>query len=54
MRQAIHNNGTSVRVVGSDDWAWCKGQTYGTIMVDLERRTVVDVLPHRPSASTAH
>ena len=28
----------SVRVVGIDDWAWRKGSTYGTIIVDLERR----------------
>ena len=26
------------RVVGVDDWSWRKGSTYGTIMVDLERR----------------
>ena len=36
-----------VRVVGVDDWAWKKGQTYGTILVDLERRTVADLLPQR-------
>ena len=35
------------RVVGVDDWAWKKGQTYGTILVDLERRTVADLLPER-------
>ena len=29
-----------VRVVGIDDWSWRKGTTYGTIMVDLERREV--------------
>ena len=37
----------TVRVVGIDDWAWQKGQRYGTIMVDLERREVVDLLPDR-------
>jgi hypothetical protein len=25
-------------VVGVDDWSWRKGSTYGTILVDLERR----------------
>ncbi len=35
------------RYVGIDDWALRKGQTYGTILVDLERRTVIDLLPGR-------
>ena len=35
------------RVVGIDDWAWRKGQRYGTIVVDLERGDVVDLLPDR-------
>jgi hypothetical protein len=35
-------------VVGIDDWAWQKGQYhFGTILVDLERRRVVDVLAVR-------
>jgi Transposase len=42
-----------LRVVGIDDWAWRKGQTDGTVMVDLERRRVVDILPERSSAGTA-
>ena len=42
-----------VRVIGIDDWAWRKGSTYGTIMVDLERREVVDLLPNRSAAATA-
>ena len=36
-----------VRSLGVDDWAWCKGQEYGTILVDLERHCVVDLLPER-------
>jgi transposase len=43
----------SVRVAGVDDWSWRKGCTYGTIVVDLERREVVDVLPDRSAAETA-
>ena len=38
---------TPVRVAGIDDWSWRKGRTYGTIIVDLERREVVDVLQNR-------
>jgi transposase len=34
----------AVHVAGVDDWAWPKGSNYGTIIVDLERRQVVDVL----------
>ena len=34
----------AVRVAGIDDWAWRKGSNYGTIIVDLERRQVSDVL----------
>ena len=33
-----------VRVVGVDDWSWRKGAPYGTILVDLERREVLDIL----------
>ena len=44
---------TNIRVVGVDDWAWRKGSTYGTIIVDLERREVVDLLPDRSASMTA-
>ena len=43
---------TPVRVAGIDDWSWRKGRTYGTIIVDLERREVVDVLPDRSAEAT--
>jgi transposase len=35
------------RFVGIDDWAWRKGRRYGTIVVDLERGRVIDLLPDR-------
>jgi len=40
------------RVVGIDDWAWRKGHRYGTILCDLERGRVIDMLADRSSAST--
>jgi transposase len=40
-------------VLGIDDWSWRKGSSYGTIMVDLERREVLDVLPGRSADETA-
>ncbi len=43
-----------LRVVGVDDWAWKKGQNYGTILVDLERRTVADLLPERSAQQVEH
>jgi len=44
----------STTVIGVDEWAWRKGYgSYGTILVDLERRVVADLLPNRSSASFA-
>lgn len=42
-----------VRVLGVDDLAARKGEKYGTILVDLERRRVVDLLPDRSAGTLA-
>ena len=41
------------RVLGVDDWAMRKRHRYGTILVDLEERSVVDLLSDRTAATLA-
>lgn len=40
-------------IVGVDDWSWRKGQRWGTILVDLERRRRIDILPDRTAGTLA-
>jgi transposase len=42
-----------IRHLGVDDWAWRKQHSYGTILVDLNRRCVADLLPDRSAESLA-
>jgi transposase len=41
------------RVLSIDDFAVRRGRTYGSILVDLERHRVVDLLPDRSAATVA-
>jgi len=40
----------AARIIGIDDWSWRKSWRYGTIIVDLERRKVMDILEDRSVA----
>ena len=35
------------RIIGLDEWAWKRGQCYGAIVVDLERKKPIALLPDR-------
>jgi hypothetical protein len=43
----------AVRVLGVDDWSWKKGRRFGTILVDVERHKIIDLLPDRERATFA-
>src|SRR5437588_4249852 len=44
---------TSVRILGVDDWAWKKGQIYGTLLVNLELNKPIELLPDRKQETLA-
>ena len=51
VRRQITQPSTEPRIVGIDDWAWKRGQRYGTIICDLEQRRIIDILPDREAAT---
>jgi hypothetical protein len=42
---------TPPTVIGIDDFAWKRGQLYGAVICDLERRRILDLLPDRQPAT---
>jgi transposase len=53
VRRAPLPSSPPVRVVGVDEWAWRKRQSYGTILVDLERQVPIDLLADASAESFA-
>jgi transposase len=51
VRRRAAQPSTEPRVVGIDDCAWKRGHRYGTIICDLERRRIIDILPDREAAT---
>jgi transposase len=41
------------RIIGIDDLAWRRCKRYGTLIVDLERRPTIDLLPDRQADTLA-
>jgi transposase len=38
-------------IIGIDDFAWKRGHRYGTVICDLKRRCIIDLLPDRQPAT---
>lgn len=53
IRAAPMPNPAPPRVIGLDDWAYKRGLRYGSIVCDLERHRVIDLLPDRSADSVA-
>src|SRR5450631_574885 len=51
VRRHATQSAIAPRVIGIDDWAWKRGHRYGTIVCDLERRRIIDILPDREAAT---
>ncbi|WP_418068196.1 transposase [Rhizobium laguerreae] len=47
VRRSVAEQNDELSVIGIDDFAFRRGQTYGTIICELERRRPVTLLPDR-------
>ena len=53
IRSAPEAECTTPRVLGVDDWSYKRGKRFGTILVDLEKHQVVDLLADRSAETLA-
>jgi transposase len=53
VRVAPTPDASAPQVLGVDEWAWRRGQRYGTILVNREDHRVLDLLPARSAESVA-
>jgi transposase len=47
LKKCAQGTAEAPTVIRIDDWSWRKSQTYGTIIVDLERHVVINILEDR-------
>src|SRR3989442_7890670 len=52
MRTRVYTPPAKVAIAGIDDWAWKNGATCGSLLVDLQLRRPIELLPDR-TAGTA-
>lgn len=53
VRRLCLPEGPEPEIIGIDDWAWRKGNRYGTIIVDLQRGCPIDLLEDRAAETVA-
>ncbi len=53
VRKSPDQDTQTPKILGVDDWAICKGKTYGTILIDLETRRPIDLLKERSTDALA-